>query len=90
MKKFRFRFLILGLLLVLLFSAAGTNGIHAAADKQPAAVETLEEEAGDTVNDSAVGMMISGIVMVVIVMTFLGRVEEKKKKKYMKSNLGLS
>lgn len=90
MKRFRFRFLMLGIALILVFSAVRTSSINAAADTEAVMAESLEEEAEDTVNGTSVGMMVSGIVMIVIVMSFLGRVEEKKKKKYIKSNLSLS
>lgn len=90
MKRFRFRFLILGLVLLIAFSVVRTSSINAAADTGTVMAESSEEEAEDTVNGTSVGMMVSGIVMVVIVMSFLGRVEEKKKKKYIKSNLSLS
>lgn len=93
MKSFRFRVLLLGIACVLFFSAAKTSSISAAVNQASVVTdtseETMEETAEDTVNGTAVGMMVSGIVMVVVVMTFLGRIE-KKKKKYINSNLSLS
>lgn len=89
MKRFRLRFFILGLAFVLILSGAGAFRIDAATDTETVMSDSSEETAEDTVNGTAVGMMVSGMVMVVVVMSFLGRVE-KKKKKYLNSNLSIS
>ncbi|MCM1467242.1 MAG: hypothetical protein NC086_03765 [Alistipes sp.] len=92
MKKVLIRFLLLGTAFVLFFSIVRESRVEATAATIRAEAEIVEPVEGvpeNTMNGTAAGMMISGIVMIVIVMSFLTRVE-KKKKKYVGSNLSMS
>lgn len=89
MRRVLIRFLLLGIAFVLIFSAVRISRVDAAVSTEMEITEVVEGAAENTVNGTAVGMMVSGIVMIVLVTTFLGRVE-KKKKKYVSSNLSLS
>lgn len=91
MRKVWIRFLLLGVMFVLLFSAVKTSRVNAApaVSTEAESVEPVEGAPENTLNGTAAGMMISGIVMIIFVMTVLTRVE-KKKKKYVGSNLSMS
>ena len=92
MRKVLIRFLLLGTVFVLFFSAVKASRIEvkaATVSAEAVSVEPVEGVPDNTMNGTAAGMMISGIVMIVFVMSFLTRVE-KKKKKYIGSNLSMS
>lgn len=91
MRKIWIRFLLLGVTFVLMFSAVKASRVDAApaVSTEVESVEPVEGAPENTLNGTAAGMMISGIVMIIFVMTVLTRVE-KKKKKYVGSNLSMS
>lgn len=92
MRKVLIRFLLLATAFVLIFSAVKASRVDVAAATVSAEAQSVEPVEGvpeNTMNGTAAGMMISGIVMIIVVMSFLTRVE-KKKKKYIGSNLSMS
>lgn len=82
MRKIWIRFLLLGVTFVLMFSAVKASRVDAApaVSTEAESVEPVEGAPENTLNGTAAGMMISGIVMIIFVMTVLTRVEKKKKK----------